>query len=109
MAHRSPFLHSIVLTNANQEYNLLTLLQALDPDIPKRCQSLELQFDLDAAADRLYIGNPGTVGATDTGVALVASQGWIISSMDANLVFLSDIALKSNGASHKVNVSLITR
>lgn len=109
MARRSPLLRSVVLTLANTEYNLLTLLQALDSDIPNRCQMVQLQFDWNAEGDLLYIGNPGHVGPTDRGVEVGASQAATIQSLDSNLLMLGDIALMSNGAGRSVNVTMVTR
>jgi hypothetical protein len=103
-----PWLRTIPITAANTEYNLHTLLLAVDATMPARCQALSLQFNGGNTADSLYVGNPGTVGAADCGVILQGSQAWAI-SQDSNLLMLSDIALMSNGAEHSVQVCVVTR
>lgn len=108
MSRRSPTLRSIILTTANTNYVLLTLLQVLDPQILRRAQSIQLQLDVNAGAANLYIGNPGMT-AIDLGVQLVPSQAFSIPSLDSNLILLDDIVLRSDTDGVRVNVALVTR
>lgn len=107
---RSPLMRSITLTNANQNYNLYTLLTAVDTSfvLQHRCQALELQSDNSNGGANLYIGDPDHLSATDKGVQLVASQAFTL-SMESNLIRLDDIALRSDTASILVNVTVVTR
>lgn len=109
MSRRTPTLRSITLPQANTNYVLLALLQALDPQIPRRAQALQLQFDVSAGAANLYIGNPTTLSTSDMGLQLVASQAWSIPSLDSNLILLDDIALRSDTGGVRVNVAIIVR
>jgi hypothetical protein len=108
MSRRSPTLVTVTIPTANTNVVLLTLLQALDPQILRRAQSIQLQLDVNAGAANLFIGNPGMT-ATNFGVQLVASQAFSIPSLDSNLILLDDIVLRTDGTNVKVNVALITR
>ena len=108
-----PYLRTVTLTTGNVVYNLYDLLTGLTDKPPgalsKTAQAVQLQFDKDAGADLLYIGNPDTLSTTDFGVMLVGTQAHTISSLDSNLIHLDNIALLSDGDGHVVYVEVITR
>lgn len=113
MAHNTPTLVTVTLTLANTNYKLADLLAAIDPDIigtltKGRCQYLQLQFDINAGADSLYIGN-ANLSPTNCGVILVATQAWPVQSLENNLIRTDQIYLRSNGAGHVVYVAMLTR
>lgn len=109
MARRVPFMRSVTLTNADTNYNLLTLLRAIDADMPMRAQMVQLQYDPTAGAGVLRIGNPSVLSATDFGVELVGTQAFSIGSLDSNLILLGDIEMRSTVAAKKVHVVVVTR
>ena len=112
MARTVPWLHTLTLTSANTNYNLQTLMRAADAGLPTavalRCQSLQIQFDIAAGGDVLYIGN-STLSPTDCGVILYATQAWSVPSVESNLIMPGDINLRSNGAGHVVYISMVVR
>lgn len=108
MAHETPILKTVTLTLANTNYLLSDLLKGLDPDIKYRCQYLQLQFDVNAGADVLLIGN-ADLSSTNFGVQLVGTQAWPVQSLDANLIRVDQIFLRSNGAGHVVYVAMLIR
>ena len=110
MARRySPFLRSVTLTTANVSGNLLTLLQALDSEVPTHVQSVSIQLDVGAGSARLYVGDPDNITTTHVGAELVATQAWSTGSHESNLIHLGDIQLMSDTNSIRCNISFITR
>ena len=109
MPSNVPTMHTVTLAAANTEYNLDTLLRAIDPTLPNRCLAVQIQFDSNAGADWLHIGNPGGQAADDAGVELFASQAFTVQSTESNIVMLTSVALWSNGAGHLVRATVITR
>ena len=109
MASVNPVLRSVTLTSANTTYNLKTLLAAVDAAIPTRCCYIQLQFDPAAGGDHLYIGNGSGDISSDNGADLVATQAWVSPVFDSNLGNTGDINLRSNGDSHVVKVTMVTR
>lgn len=107
MSH-CPWMDSVTLTSTGTVYNLLTLLQAIDSKIPKKCQSVQLQVDLGAGGAKVYVGN-SQVSATHCGAILVAGQAAIPIGYDSNLVLLSDIYLTSDTNAIQVNIVVVTR
>lgn len=113
MAHETPILKTVTLTAANTNYQLSALLAALDADIvgqvgQGRCQYLQLQFDMNAGADLLRIGNVD-LSDTNFGVVLVGTQAWQMQSVETNLIRTDQIYLRSNGPSHVVYVAMLVR
>lgn len=103
-------MRTITLASANFNFNLFTLLLAIDSQTSRRAQSIQLQLDQSAGGANLFIGNPDTLSATNYGVALVATQAFSIPSLDSNLILLDDIALRTDTAGGiRVNVAIITR
>lgn len=107
MSH-CPWMDSVTLTSTGTSYNLLTLLQAIDSKIPKKCQSVQLQVDIGAGGAKVYVGN-SQVSATHCGAVLVATQAATPIGYDSNLVLLSDVWLTSDTNSVQVNVLVVTR
>ncbi len=105
----SPWLQSVTLTLADTNYNLLTLLQAIDSEVPAHVQSISIQVDIDEAAARVFVGNPDTLTATNQGAVLVATMEWSTGSHESNLIYLADIELRSDAANVRLNVSFIVR
>lgn len=99
---------TVELTEADTNYNLHTLLQGVE-DVPNRCQMLQIQFNAALSSDLCFIGNPDRLSESDYGVVLADTQAQTIQSVEANLIVLSDIAVRSNGAGHTLNVIVITR
>lgn len=108
----SPWCGTLTLTTQNTAYNLLTLLQAKDPDIVAqrivRCQFLLIQMDSSLGSGTVYIGN-ANVSTTEYGSFLVALQSESIPSVDANLIILSSIYLFSDTASVTFHITFVTR
>lgn len=111
----SPWMGSVVLTNANTAYSLFELLKnhAHPPStrsdfVHLPCQFLAIQLDVSAGGAELFIGN-ATVSSNDCGVAIFGAQVWPIYSMDSNLISTSNIYLMSDTAGVRCNVSFITR
>lgn len=113
MARETPLLKAVTLVNANQNYKLSDLLNALDSDVAhssltSRCQYLQLQFDVNAGSDVLLIGNVD-LSATNFGIQLVGTQAWPLQSMDSNLIRIDQIYLRSTGPNRVVYVAMLTR
>jgi hypothetical protein len=106
---KSPWLQSVVLAVANTPYVLYALLQAVDPRVLRHCQSCQIQVDVGAGGARVYVGNVGTITATNVGVELVASQAYSIPSLSSNILVLDDIAVMSNTNGVRLNITAITR
>lgn len=71
----NPWMKCVTLTNANQNYNLLALMQAADPRAPISCHILQIQLDPAAGSAKLRIMNQDG-SDTNWGVELVASQAF---------------------------------
>jgi hypothetical protein len=99
----NPFLKSVVITLANTNYNLLTLMQALDGATYPRVAKLQLQLDPGAGAAKFFIGNDDLSG-TNFGVSLVAGQALNFDSTPQNIIWLGGILLRSDTAGVRVNV-----
>jgi hypothetical protein len=104
---RSPWMHSVILTTAGTNYNLLTLVQAITPGLPTFCRSVQLQVDIGAGAAQVSIGSPDSLSSTDCGVTLVATQAWNSSFYVAGGINLGDIELVSNTNSTQVDCTIV--
>lgn len=102
----NPFLKSVTLTAASTNYNLLTLIQALEPGQTGRCCKLAIQNDTGNGAAHLFVGNEDVSG-TNFGANLVATQVLDFETVGMNLINASDIWLRSDTASIKVNIALL--
>jgi len=97
---------SLQLANAEQNYNLLTLMRALDPRVPSNVEAIQIQFDVDGGGARLRIGN-GDLSDTNFGVLLFASQAFTLEpGSGANALPLGDIFLRCDTASLYVSVTM---
>lgn len=76
---------SVVLTNANTNYNLLTLMKATDVNAPGICQALQIQVDPTSGSAVLRILN-ASGNDTNWGVFLYASQAFNVASPGRNAV-----------------------
>jgi hypothetical protein len=108
MAHETPILKTVTLTLANTNYKLSDLLDAIDADIRHRASYLQLQFDVNAGADVLFIGN-SDISGTNFGVQLVGTQAWPVQAFESNLIRTDQIYLRSNGSGHVVYVAMLIR
>ena len=112
---RHPWMGSLTLTDADTNYSIRELVDALDASIvPSNAsgrnmvvQWLAIQLDVGAGGARLYIGNPNNLSGTNCGVELVATQVWSIWSMPTNLVNVDDIYVRSNTAGVRINVTFM--
>lgn|SRR3990167_4531616 len=112
---RHPWMGSVTLTDANTNYSLRTLIEALDSSVIPLTESgrsfpvqwLAIQLDVNAGGARLYIGNPNNLSGTNCGVELVATQVWPIWSMPTNLVQMDDVHVRSNTAGVRLNVTFM--
>lgn len=95
MAKRVPYLVQVPLIQ-DTTHNLLTLLQAVEPDIPVRCAGIQIQFDPDGQSNRLFLGNGTGNISSARGVELVALQAWS-TSFESNIIMLGDISIRTNG------------
>lgn len=108
MAHKVPVLRTVALTQ-NTNHNLHTLLLALDSDISVRCAGIQIQFDFDGGASRLFITNDGISDPTaDRGVELSAAQAFSM-SFESNIIMLTQIVLRTNGSGLGANIVLVVR
>lgn len=99
---------SVTLVLANQNYNLLALMQAKDINAPVNCQILQIQLDPMAGSAKLYIIN-ATGSDTDWGVELVASQAFQVSTSGTNSVPPGSYWLRCSAAGKRVGVfALVT-
>lgn len=107
-----PWMGTLTLPNANQTYNLLTLLQAKDPTLTTarilRAQFLMIQVDDSLASGTLYIGN-ANVSATEYGVFLASLQSLSFPSMESNLIVLASLNLFSDTTNTTIHVTFLTR
>jgi hypothetical protein len=99
----NPWLKSVTLTNANQNYNLLALMQVVDPNSPITCQALQIQVDPLAGAAILRILNSGG-SDTNWGVFLYASQAFNVASPNCNAVPTGSYWLRTDTAGLLVGV-----
>src|SRR5208337_2944842 len=53
----NPWMKCLTLASASTNYNLYALIKALDSKVPETVQGVQIQFDIDAGAARLRIGN----------------------------------------------------
>lgn len=107
MAKSHPFLVQVSLT-ANTTHNLLTLLQAVESDIPDRCAALSIQFDLTGGADHLFLGNIAGDITAARGRELVAGQEFSISS-ESNIIMLGDITIRTTGTGKIAMCAILVR
>ena len=76
----TPWMGKVTLTTANTVYRLSDLLAALADarkplvSSPARCEYLSIQADPDGQGAKYYIGTHATMGATDYGIYLIATQ-----------------------------------
>lgn len=105
----TPWLQSVTIPSADTNVNLLTLLQAIDSEVPAHVQSISIQIDIDEGATRVFIGNPDTLSATNNGATLVATQVWSTGSHESNLIYLGDIELRADTSTTLLHVSFIVR
>lgn len=108
MPSANPWMKSFVIANANTNVNLLTQLQALDADVPKLVQKLQILCDVDGGAARWRIGN-SDLSDTMYGVLLFASQAFGIESQDQNILPLSNIYIRCDTINLRVAVTLVVR
>lgn len=105
-----PYMDTVTLTTANTVYNLYSLLAAVTTDLPKPAQALMIQYDINAGAAHLFIGDVKMkANSASYGAALEASWSYGIDSLGANLLHLPDIYLYSDTNSQLVHVTVITR
>ena len=102
----NPFLKSVIVTLANTNYNLLTLMQVVDKAAPTRCSKLNIQLDTLAGAANLYIGNDDISG-TNFGAHLNAGQAKIWESGETDRIVLNQIFLRSDTAGVQVNIDAL--
>lgn len=102
-------MQSVILVNANQLYNLFTLMKAVDSAMQRHVQAAQIQLDLNAGAANLYIGDALLCSSTNCGVQLVASQAFSIPSLSSNLVVLDDVGVMSDTAGVRINITVIAR
>jgi hypothetical protein len=99
---------AVTLVNANTNYNLLVLMQAVDPRAPIKCHVLQLQFDPAAGSAKLRITNQDG-SDTNWGVYLVGTQAFQISSIATNSIPTGSYWLRSSIAGKLVGVfALVT-
>lgn len=99
----NPWLKSVTLTNANQNYNLLALMLAVDSSAPRICQALQIQVDPTAGAAVLRILN-STGSDTNWGVFLYPSQAFNVASPGRNSVPTGSYWLRTDTAGLLVGV-----
>ena len=99
---------SITLTNANQNYNLLALMQVVDSRAPISCHILQLQLDPAAGSAKLRIVNQDG-SDTNWGIQIVASQAFQVNSSGTNSVPIGNYWLRCSVAGKIVGVfALVT-
>jgi len=104
---RSPWMHSIVLTTLNTNYNLLTLVQAITPGLPTFCRSVSLNVDIGAGGAKVFIGSPDSLSATDCGWDGVATQIWNSTFYVSGGLNLGDIELRTDTSLTQVNCTIV--
>lgn len=107
MARRVPHLVQVPLT-ANTTHNLLTLLQAVESDIPARCSGISIQFDLGGGADHLFLGNLTSDITSARGRELVAGQEFSM-SFESNIIMLGDITIRTPGTGLIAMCAIVVR
>jgi hypothetical protein len=76
MMNGNPWMKTVTLPNANQNYNLLTLMQSIDIYAPERVHKLQLQADpVHADASYYRVGNED-LSDTNYGVVLFSTQAF---------------------------------
>lgn len=104
---QNPWMHTVTLTNANQNYQLYALMQAIDPGSPLSVNFLQLQANPGGSGAKYYIGNADESG-TDFGVELTAGQSQTFQDQSGNnLVSTASIYLRSDTASQTFSVIAI--
>jgi hypothetical protein len=104
----TPFLKSVTLTTGGTKYNLLTLIQALDPAQTGRCCKLQIQLDPSAGGATLLVGNDD-ISATNYGTSLVAGQFVTFENAALNVINASAIWLQSATSAVRVNVLILSQ
>jgi len=108
----NPWLKTLNLLQ-NTPQQLSALIQAKDPSMMGiisrnvRCQFIQIQFNVDAGAARLRIGNDD-VSSSNYGVLLFASQAHTIYPGDVNSLQLDQIWLLCDTANEFVTVEIGT-
>ncbi len=105
----SPWLQSVTIPSADTNVNLLTLLQAIDSEVPTHVQSISIQVDINEGATKVFIGNPDTLSAANNGATMVATQSWSTGSHESNLIYLGDIELRADTTTTLLHISFIVR
>jgi hypothetical protein len=100
-------MHSVILTSANTNYNLLVLVQAITPNLPTFCRSVALNIDIAAGAAKVFIGSPDSLSATDCGWDGVATQVWDSSFYVSGGLNLGDIELRTDTGGTQVNCTIV--
>jgi len=104
----NPRFLSVTLTTANTNYNLLTLLQAVDTefnDSPyQRCRRLAIQADFDAGAARFFVGNTDMTGSI-FGVEIVATQS-VLYEDEQDTIILNHVFLRCDTDSQPMHVTV---
>jgi len=103
-----PWMRSVVLTNANENYNLYDLMKALDKGAPERGTKVQLQAPDQPFSGIVYIGNQ-QLTATDYGVFLFATQAFSIELGQLNVIYFKMIFLRSTQASTRIGVTAVQR
>lgn len=105
MANYSPFMRSVIATNAVHGAQLSVLIAAQEPNFPTRLMFLIIQMDFTAAGS-VYVGN-SLVLATTCGANL-APGGSVTMPIDgAGVILTSDIWLLSTGATAQCNITAL--
>jgi hypothetical protein len=94
----NPWMKTVTLLNANQNYNLYTLMQVVDPNAPERVHKLQLQADqVHADASYYRIGN-SDLSDTNYGVVLFSTQAFGIETSVTNSISTKEFYLRCNSA-----------
>jgi len=102
----NPWMKSLALASHTIRYNLFTLMQAADPTLKySQCSKLQIQFDKNAQAANLFIGNED-VTPTVYGVSLVATQAFGIEEAGKNIINLEQIWLVSDTDAQTIHVTV---
>ena len=103
-----PWLDTVTIPNANQNYVLLDLIQVADAAFNmRRSAAIGIQADKDAGAAVFFIGNAGMSG-TKYGCSLVATQLYSI-AFELNLIMLDDIHVRCTVAGQLLHLTLVTK
>ncbi len=109
MAKNTPDFRTVALTDTNA-HKLSTLLAAADSQIPVKCSRLGIQFDENAGANALLVGNSGLAGAGTQGRRLLATQAFDLGPFESNLIRTDQVYLQlTGGAPLNVYVFTLTR